>query len=116
MTNKLSASPSAYGNYLELNRDYDFYLLENVITIPKGFTWDGATIPKIFWRLIGTPFDPKFLTASLIHDYLIYKGYDGDIRDTRFKQELLVCGVPYWKASIMKHAVVLWRVVKSKLS
>jgi hypothetical protein len=36
--------------------------------IPEGYVWDGATIPRIFWRLIGSKTDNRFLIPSLIHD------------------------------------------------
>ena len=39
-------------------------------TIKKGYIWDGASIPRMFWRLIGAPTDNKFLIPSLIHDIL----------------------------------------------
>ena len=42
---------------------YDF-------TIPKGYCWDGASIPRFFWRLIGAKTSPEFLIPSLIHDVL----------------------------------------------
>ena len=38
--------------------------------IPSGYAWDGATIPRVFWRLIGSKTDNKFLVPSLIHDVL----------------------------------------------
>jgi hypothetical protein len=41
--------------------------------IPKGFKWDGASIPRILWRLIGTPFSPAFMAPSMVHDYLYTK-------------------------------------------
>lgn len=42
-------------------------------TIPKGYKWDGASIPRIFWALVGSPFQPKFMRASLIHDFLFHR-------------------------------------------
>ena len=42
---------------------YEFY-------IPAGYIWDGATIPRIFWRLIGSKSDNRFLVPSLVHDVL----------------------------------------------
>ena len=38
--------------------------------IPKGYCFDGASIPKFFWRVIGSNTDNKFLIAALIHDIL----------------------------------------------
>lgn len=39
-------------------------------TIPKGFCFDGASIPRLFWRVIGAPTDNSFLIAAMVHDYL----------------------------------------------
>jgi len=41
-----------------------------MITIPIGFTWDGASVPRAFWLTMGGPYQPRFITASLVHDYL----------------------------------------------
>ena len=38
--------------------------------IPKGYCFDGASIPRFFWRVIGAPTCNEFLIASLIHDVL----------------------------------------------
>lgn len=39
-------------------------------TIPKGYCYDGASIPRLFWRVIGSNTDNKFLIAALVHDVL----------------------------------------------
>jgi hypothetical protein len=39
-----------------------------VWTTPKGFTVDGATIPRVFWSVVGGPYEGKFRFASVIHD------------------------------------------------
>lgn len=36
--------------------------------IPKGFTCDGASIPKALWWLCGSPFTGKYRVAALFHD------------------------------------------------
>ena len=43
--------------------------------VPANYTWDGASIPRICWRLIGPKTDPRFLIASMIHDtlYIMHK-------------------------------------------
>lgn len=43
------------------------------MTIPKGFIFDGASIPRFFWRIVGHPFSPRFLLPALIHDALFGK-------------------------------------------
>ncbi|MBR1775933.1 DUF1353 domain-containing protein [bacterium] len=64
-------------------KDYPFKLHNNVpvtiitskrifgFTIPKKYIWNGADIPRIFWRLIGSKTDNAFLIASMLHDYLL---------------------------------------------
>ncbi len=38
--------------------------------IPKGFCFDGASINRLFWRIIGAPTDNSFLIGALVHDQL----------------------------------------------
>lgn len=38
--------------------------------VPKFYYWNGANIPRFFWRLIGSKSEPKFLVPSMIHDIL----------------------------------------------
>ena len=38
--------------------------------IPKGYCYDGASIPRLFWRVIGSNTDNRFLIPALIHDVL----------------------------------------------
>ena len=45
-------------------REFDFIIF-------KGYTWNGADIPRFFWRLIGSRTDNDFLIASMLHDYLL---------------------------------------------
>lgn len=78
-------------------------------TIPKGYCWDGASIPRVFWRLIGSKTDPKFLIPSLIHDQLCehheYVDNDRYFADKVFERLLYVSGVPAFNRWIMFHSV-----------
>ena len=38
--------------------------------IPKYYCFDGASVPRFFWRVIGANTDNKFLVAALVHDVL----------------------------------------------
>ena len=40
------------------------------ILIKKGFVFDGGSIPRFFWRVIGHPLDHEFIRAVLLHDGL----------------------------------------------
>lgn len=43
------------------------------ITIPKGFVFDGASVPRICWTLTGLLPTGIHLGAACIHDYLYQK-------------------------------------------
>ena len=59
------------GREWELIEDYHYHRRPNTtITVRQGFVYDGASIPRIFWRLIGPPAAGKYAHASLIHDWL----------------------------------------------
>jgi len=74
-------------------------------TITKLFRWDGATIPRLFWWIIGSKTNPKYRTPSLIHDYLCLNKYIIDYRrefSTQIFEALLsVAGVSKWRRKIM---------------
>lgn len=38
--------------------------------IEKDYCWNGASIPRLFWRITGSNTDNRFLIASMIHDKL----------------------------------------------
>lgn len=44
--------------------------------IYNGYVWNGADIPRLLWRSIGSRTDNEYLIASMIHDYLLeFKEY-----------------------------------------
>ena len=38
--------------------------------IPRGYTYDGATVPSLAWKLIGQKTEPRFKLASCVHDWM----------------------------------------------
>jgi len=81
------------------------YLFE----IPKGYCYDGASVPKVFWRVIGSNTDNKFLLAALVHDVLCEHHNYVD-NDRKFSSEvfnvLLECAEVYpLKRYLMKNSV-----------
>lgn len=87
---------------LKRNRRY-------VFTIKKGYIWDGASIPRLAWRIIGAKTDPRFLIPSMIHDVLCenhhFAGNDRYFADKVFERLLFVSGVSAWKRWAMFHTV-----------
>lgn len=79
------------------------------IIIEKDYTWNGANIPRIFWRLMGSMTDNRFLIPSMIHDKLC-ENHDL-IDDNRylstiiFERLLYVSKVNPFSRWLMKHSV-----------
>ena len=79
------------------------------IIIEKDYTWNGANIPRIFWRLMGSMTDNRFLIPSMIHDKLC-ENHDL-IEDDRylstivFERLLYVSKVNPFSRWLMKHSV-----------
>jgi len=40
------------------------------IRIDAPFEFNGASIPRILWEEIGSPFDPRFMAPAVVHDYI----------------------------------------------
>ncbi len=85
-----------------LSEEYEF-------SIPRGYTWDGASIPRFFWRLIGPKTSPDFLIPSMIHDVLCehhdYIDFDRYLSTIVLERLLYCSGVNAFKRWIMKHSV-----------
>ena len=77
--------------------------------IPKGYCFDGASVPRFFWRIIGPNTDNKFLVAALIHDVLCenhnYVDNDRKLSTEVFNALLEVSDVYPLKRFFMKHSV-----------
>ena len=82
-------------------------------TIPKGYCYDGASIPRIFWRLIGSPTDNQFLIPALIHDVLCehheYIMNDREFSTAVFNALLEESEVGKVKRFIMKNTVDIFQ-------
>ena len=71
----------------KLENSVTLLLGSKVITIPKGFTWDLSSVPRIFWSII-RPFGYDDI-AYLIHDYLYQNKPSGWDRSRSDKEMLL---------------------------
>lgn len=99
----------------DFNSVFDFvYNFE----IRENYCWDGASIPRVFWRLIGANTAAEFLIPSLIHDVLCENHqYIGDKRELSskvFRALLIASGVNKFKAQIMYLAVDNFQKFKGK--
>lgn len=69
------------------NKDYD-------IIVSKGFDFDGASIPRALWSIIGCPMGGLYSSAACIHDALYAsKILDRKTCDKLFHEAMLSCNV-----------------------
>lgn len=93
-----------YWNWILLE-DFTYYVgykwSSEQITIPKGFIFNGMSIPRIFWWF-ANPMETDGIIASLIHDWLYEQQiYTLQQTDEIFHEVLIVCGMSMSKAGIL---------------
>lgn len=71
----------------------------------------------MFWRIIGSQFNPEFLPASMVHDWLCENKYfilkkGVTISTNIFRDILISTGVPKVKANIMATAVYCYQILQ----
>jgi hypothetical protein len=81
-----------------------------IITVPMGFTTDGASIPAAVQRLTRwRPFEGPQRWAGIIHDWLYYQdGYDRKRADQIFRDILRAEGAGRFRTAAMYWAVRLF--------
>lgn len=94
--------------------------------IYNGYTWNGSDIPQFLWSLVGSRTDTQFLTAALLHDYILqFRKYmlkevlhnemtvDEYIRLTSliFREQLKKSEVKTIKANIMSWFVNTYQIL-----
>lgn len=86
------------GNVFRLLEDLTVIYSGKIITVPKGFESDGASIPRFFWRGLFHPMDNRALKASIVHDYIYRQtdhcGLTRSVADDVFYDLLIENGVP----------------------
>lgn len=79
---------------------------EELWDAPINAIIDGASIPKMFWRVIGSPFVGRYRRASVIHDvYCVTKSRPYKQVHKMFYEAMRVDGVSWLKAKTMYYAV-----------
>lgn len=78
-------------------------------TIKAGYDYDGASIPRLCWRIVGSKESIEFKIAALIHDILCenhhYVNYDRYFADRVFEKLLEVGDVGAFRRWLMFHSV-----------
>jgi len=94
---------------------WNMRLLEDVSFVDSsGKEWkayagevvNGASIPRFFWRIIGSPFVGKYRRPSVIHDvYCDRRDEPHEAVHAMFKEAMECDGVPSYKVDTMFNAV-----------
>lgn len=76
------------------------------VRIGIGFATDGASIPRLLWRLCGHPFEAPRVVAALAHDWL-YSSHATDRRtaDMAFRALCWTVGVGRVRAEVEYRAL-----------
>lgn len=53
----------------KLEHDFTVHIDHVPLTVPAGFEYDHASIPRGLWNLY-PPYDPKYAAAACVHDWL----------------------------------------------
>ena len=104
---------STFERVVTLNQPlmYASDLLDEVVTVPKGFQSDGASVPRALWSIY-PPFG-KYLEAAVVHDYYCVLGHKGEspidykMAAKVFDEAMEVCCVGKWRRFKMYWAVRL---------
>jgi hypothetical protein len=113
MSTDLKLIPRPSNDHYELTEDFNVTVVDQDIWIPKGFHYDGASIPAPAWPLTYTPFAPDVMRAAIVHDWLYHAHEDAHdehsplrkATDEIFFQLLLGDKVSAGKAKVMWAAV-----------
>ena len=57
-------------NSWKLLEDYTLATDKYEVTVKKGFDFDGASIPRILWSVVGSPMEGNYVPGAVIHDGL----------------------------------------------
>nr|WP_314464307.1 DUF1353 domain-containing protein [uncultured Novosphingobium sp.] len=121
-TEALAEALGLFGHYIDvephvalLDDGRKLKLLTNLIYIeedghdwpvPKDWIVDGASIPRVFWSIIGSPLVGKYRNASIIHDYYCdTRSHPWRETHRMFYEAMRCSGTGEAKAKVMYYAV-----------
>ena len=76
------------------------------LTVHQGFDFDGASVIRPLWSIVGSPMTDGYQRAACLHDALYASEYfDRDVCDKLFLEAMASDGVGYFKRHAMYLAV-----------
>lgn len=91
-----------------------------LVVVPENFRSDGASMPRLFWRLIGHPFQMQYLREAILHDWLYRTQPCSRALADRIFYELLAGKVKPWRRKLIYMGLrlggwVAWRQNRKEL-
>lgn len=72
-----------------------------LVVVPENFGSDGASMPRLFWRLIGHPFQMQYLREAILHDWLYRTQPCSRAQADRIFYKLLAGKVRGWRRRLI---------------
>ena len=91
-----------------------------LVVVPENFRSDGASMPRLFWRMIGHPFQMQYLREAILHDWLYRTQPCSRALADRIFYELLAGKVKPWRRKLIYLGLrlggwVAWRQNRKEL-
>lgn len=106
---KAEKKKKPYVNKKRVMWDINYLGKQYCFIIERGYTWNGANIPRVFWWIIGSMGESDFLDASMVHDKMCENhgivDNDRQLSSMIFREILIGAGVGKYKAQTMFLAV-----------
>jgi hypothetical protein len=99
---KQKAAEYPFINCSSLKVRITYYGQQYEFHVPKGFRWDGATIPWFVWWIVGSKTENRYRLPSMIHDYMCNNKYI-----VNFNRKL---SSDVFRALLRANAVAKWRI------
>ena len=96
-----------HGRTMKIKNDFSFIDSSGKRWLaPGGSIVDGASIPRVFWSLLGGPYEGLYRDASVVHDVAcVTRTRRWEDVHLMFYEAMLISGVSINKAKIMYAAV-----------
>lgn len=95
-----------YYSLFRLSNEFGFELADKFWIVPTETCVNGASIPTVFWSVIGGPWSGPYRRASVVHDHFV-RTKERTWQETHrvFYDAMLASNVPKAKAKAMYFAV-----------
>ncbi len=96
------------GRKVRLFKEYIWYDKNDQYWVAyEGLICDGASIPRIAWSIIGSPFTGLYRNAAILHDayYSRPSGRSRKATDKMFYEKMIEDGIHIFKAKLMYRTV-----------